>query len=130
MKKSLLSLMLAISAILVFPFQSYAQDNLDDDGEEIVIGDETVNGNGHGRTLVPVRAMLFRTFGCIEVEFFSNIGEVTISLTNFTTGSFSTIVVDSQIGSVVVPFAPSSGLWQISFHLEGGGTSYSGTFIL
>ena len=125
--------MLALATVFVFPLETFAQNTPDDDGEEVVIViDESSQGNGHGRSIIPApfSVTLFRSLNCIQVEFLDNMGEITISLTNFITGSISSLIVDSQVGSVVVPFAPSSGLWQISFHLEGSGTSYSGTFII
>ena len=133
MKQLVLSLMLALATVFVFPLETFAQNTPDDDGEEVVIViDESSQGNGHGRSIIPApfSVTLFRSLNCIQVEFLDNMGEITISLTNFITGSISSLIVDSQVGSVVVPFAPSSGLWQISFHLEGSGTSYSGTFII
>ena len=115
--------MLALASVVVFPLESFAQDIPDDDGEEIEITvreGSIESGSGRFLSVIPVDATLFRSFYCIEVEFLDNIGEVTITLTNFTTGSLSSIVVDSQVGSVVVPFVPISGMWQISFQPEGG----------
>ena len=132
MKRLLLSLMLTISVVIFVPFQSFGQD-IPDDGEEIEIDINTNSSDtGPRRTtsIVPLTAFYFQSLSCIGVVFNENIGDVTITLTNLTSGSLSSIVVDSQIGYVVVPFTPISGLWQISFYVMESGPSYSGTFII
>lgn len=102
--------------LLVFPFHSFAQDiPEDEDGDEIVIINQNQSGDGPARDIlpVPINATLFRLSCCIEVEFLSNLGEVTITLTNLTTGTVSSTVANSGSGSVIIPFLYTSGLWQI-----------------
>lgn len=133
MKHFVLSLILIVTSQLVLPYQSFAQDiPEDEEGDEIVIINEDLFGNGPARDIlpVPINATLFRLACCIEIEFFSNIGEVTITLTNLTTGYVSSTVADSGYGSVMIPFISSSGLWRITFQSGGGGPSYLGTFIM
>ncbi len=132
MKKIVLSLTLVLTAMLAFPVLSYAQDISDDDGEPIIVIDQSLNGNGPGRDFVsvPIMATLYRSLLCISIEFTRDIGEVTISLNNLTTGSFTSTVVNSQNGFAIIPLPASPGLWQITFQPEGGGVIYSGTFIL
>lgn len=116
MKHFVLSLMLVVMTLLVFPFHSFAQDiPEDEDGDEIVIINQNQSGDGPARDIlpVPINATLFRLSCCIEVEFLSNLGEVTITLTNLTTGTVSSTVANSGSGSVIIPFLYTSGLWQI-----------------
>ena len=56
--------MLTITAMLVFSFHSFAQDiPVEEEGEAIVIINQSLNGNGPGRDVVsvPIVATLFRT---------------------------------------------------------------------
>ena len=101
MKHFVLSLMLVVMTLLVFPFHSFAQDiPEDEEGDEIVIINQNQSGDGPARDIlpVPINATLFRLSCCIEVEFLSNIGEVTITLTNLTTGTVSSTVANSGFG--------------------------------
>lgn len=130
MKQLAFYLLLALPAFLV-PNYLYAQNP--EEGEEIEVTVEVnQTENGPTRTIpqIPFTATLFRSLSCIEVEFYDNIGEVTISLNNLTTGSFTSPVVNSQNGFAIIPLPASPGLWQITFQPEGGGVIYNGTFIL
>lgn len=130
MKQLAIYLLLALMAILV-PNNINAQNP--DEGEEIEVTiTETTSENGLGRGYdsIPFTVTLFRSLFCINVEFCSNIGEMTIKLTNMTTGYISSMIADTQFHSVVVPLSAVPGLWQITFQPEGGGVTYSGTFIL
>lgn len=129
MKQLVLSFMLAMFAFL-FPNSVFAQVIPDDDGEEITITiDESTMGNGLGRSLysAPFRVTLFHTLSCVEVEFPCNIGDVSITLTNLTTGGFSTTIVDSQFSSTYIPLMALSVLWKITIIIENGVT-YNGYF--
>lgn len=124
--------MLTITAMLVFSFHSFAQDiPVEEEGEAIVIINQSLNGNGPGRDVVsvPIVATLFRTIHCIEVVFLYNIGEVTITMSNLTTGSLSTTLVDSQNGSIIIPISSVSGFLQITFQTEDS-SSYVGYILL
>ena len=129
MKHFVLSLMLVVMTLLVFPFHSFAQDiPEDEDGDEIVIINQNQSGDGPARDIlpVPINATLFRLSCCIEVEFLSNLGEVTITLTNLTTGTVSSTVANSGSGSVIIPFLYTSGLWQIAIITDN--STYFGFF--
>lgn len=129
MKHFVLSLMLVVMTLLVFPFHSFAQDiPEDEDGDEIVIINQNQSGDGPARDIlpVPINATLFRLSCCIEVEFLSNLGEVTITLTNLTTGTVSTTVANTGSGSVIIPFLYTSGLWQIAIITDN--STYFGFF--
>lgn len=130
MKHFVLSLMLVVMTLLVFPFHSFAQDiPEDEEGDEIVIINQNQSGDGPARDIlpVPINATLFRLSSCIEVEFLSNIGDVTIMLSNLMTGDYSITIFDSQEDTVILPFPNSSGLWQIGFRISDG-SFYIGYF--
>ena len=84
---------------------------------------QTINqnqsGDGPARDIlpVPVNATLFRLSSCIEVEFLSNIGDVTIMLSNLMTGDYSITIFDSQEDTVILPFPSSSCLTPLSILL-------------
>ena len=128
MKKFTLSLMLAFAALLAFPIYSYAQV-IPDDEEEIVIINQDQNGNGLGRNLlsVPIEATYFCTLSYVDVVFLDNIGIVTITLTNLTTGGTAVTQTDSGFGGCLVPVTLGSGFYRISFVVQDG-ASYEGYF--
>lgn len=129
MKHFVLSLMLVVMTLLVFPFHSFAQDIPEDEGgDEIVIINQNQSGDGPARDIlpVPINATLFRLSSCIEVEFLSYIGEVTITLTNLTTRTVSSTVANTGSGSVIIPFLYTSGLWQIAIITDN--STYFGFF--
>lgn len=131
MKYFALAPMLVVITLLAFPFQSFAQDiPEDEEGEEIVIIiNQDLSGNGIGRDIlpVPIHATLFRLACCIEVEFLSNLGEVTIMLSNLMTGDYSITIFDSHEDTLILPLPNSSGLWQIGFRISDG-SFYTGLF--
>ena len=128
MKQFTLSLMLAFAALLAFPIYSYAQV-IPDDEEEIVIINQDQNGNGLGRNLlsVPIEATYFCTLSYVDVVFLDNIGIVTITLTNLTTGGAAVTQTDSGFGGCLVPVTLGSGFYRISFVAQDG-ASYEGYF--
>lgn len=132
MKHFVLSLILIVTSQLVLPYQSFAQDiPEDEEGDEIVIINEDLFGNGPARDIlpVPINATLFRLACCIEVEFFSNIGEVTIQLTNLSNSASVNMVIDSNIGSCIIPVTSGTGIYRIEF-ITMEGTQFYGLFIL
>ncbi len=131
MKHLILSLSLVFMSLISIPVQSYAQVILDDDeGDEIVIINEDLFGNGPARDLapVPVCALLFRLSSCIGVEFLNNMGIVTITLSNQTTGGTSTMQINSSFGEAVIPVSLGSGNYRIDFCSSCG--NYYGYFFI
>ena len=127
MRHFVLSLMLVVMTLLVFPFHSFAQDiPEDEEGDEIVIINQNQSGNGPARDIlpVPINATLFRLSCCIEVEFLSNLGEVTIQLTNLSNNASVNTAVDSNCGSCIIPITNGSGLYQIVFITADGAQFY------
>lgn len=121
-------LLLALLAIFI-PNFSHAQ-NIPDEGEEIEVTiEEYTSENGPARGLfnVPFKAILFRSLSCIGVEFYNNIGEVIITLTNENTGGCSSFMIDSQCGYCFIPVSNISGLYSIEL-LVPNEITYRGLF--
>lgn len=128
MKKYFLSLMLVFTAMFVFPFHSFAQNIPDEEqGTEVRI-EEYTSENGAGRSIVPLSVTLFQSMSCIEVVFLSNIGEVTIQLTNLSNNASVNTAIDSNCGSCIIPITNGSGLYRIDF-ITADGAQFCGYFI-
>lgn len=65
----------------------------------------------------------------VNVHFLTNIGEVGIRLVNQANGSYTSLMVDSQNGGIVMPLFGYSGFYRIEFHMESG-IIYSGHFLI
>lgn len=128
MKKYVLSLMLVVTAMFVFPFHSYAQNIPDEEeGTEVRI-EEYTSENGAGRSIVPLTVTLYQSLSCIEVAFLSNLGEVTIQLTNLSNNASVNTAIDSNCGSCIIPITNGSGLYRIDF-ITADGAQFCGYFI-
>lgn len=128
-----LTLMLSISALIFIPFHSAAQDIPDNGGQEIEI-DITNNspdtGPRRAPTIVPFTAFYYASQCCVALFFQYNIGEISITLTNLTTGNIISTNVNSQCGFITIPLYSDPGTWQIMVLVEGGGPTYSGFFVV
>ena len=132
MKTILVHSLLILLLLLASPHHSFAQTLPPDEGEDIeVIVNNTTYENGPGRSseLVPLSAIYYSSVSCILVDFLSNIGSVTISLSNLSTGDSYNTVVDSTHGAVIIPFSNCPGIWRIGFQPETG-TVYEGYFTI
>ncbi len=132
MKQFIFPFLTTIFFFVSFSSIAKAQDIPGDDGEVIVVSADEVNqsiGLGRSISIVPFSVTLFRSLSYIEVEFYDNLGEMTITLTNLTTGCSTNIMVDSSNRIINIPFISSSGLWKLTLCTEEG-VSYSGSFII
>ena len=130
MKTMAFYLTMLLSFFMFFSPDAKAQDIPDDEGVEISIffnGDETVPKRTP--VVIPITAYYYALSFCIEVRFIDNIGEVTVSMTNLTTGFLSNIMVNSNSGSIFLFIPNSPGLWQITFLTEGGAIYYGSFFL-
>lgn len=111
-----------------YPLSAYAHPDDGDDNEEEVI-DITVDpaGTPVTRSEIPVSAFYVSAMNRINITFLHNIGDVTIRLTNLTTGYMISTVVDSSVGSYILPVTGGTGLYKLSFITEDG-AHYSGFF--
>lgn len=128
MKKNVLSLML----VFVLPFCAIAQDIPDDDGEEVVIypsHQTTETGPLRNPPTIPIAAFYYSTVSCLEIVFLSNVGDVTICLTNQTTGNNFNSQVNSSVSNVFIPINLGIGLYCVEFETQEGIT-YTGLFTL
>lgn len=119
-----------LSFFMFLSLDANAQDIPDDEGIEINIsfnGDENVPKRTP--VVIPITAYYHALAFCVEVCFIENMGDVTITITNLTTGYLSSIVANSNSGAFFIPIPNTPGYWQITF-LTGSGSIYSGSFIL
>ena len=129
MKKNFVYLLLAISFLLAIPQPTMAQ-NIPDEGEEIVVdvtGNNSENGPGRILSPIPLTAIYYHSLSCLEIYFLYSIGDVTITLTNLTTGGAAVTQTDSGFGGCLVPVTLGSGFYRISFVAQDG-ASYEGYF--
>lgn len=129
MKQLLLSLMMTFVFLVSFSFTANAQDIPDDD--DVIVIDVTHNTTETGpqRSIIPIYAAFCPSLSLVEIEFLINIGDVTICLTNLTSGSMASTVVDSSYGSCILPVTGGDGLYYLEFLLSDG-NRYFGYFLI
>ncbi len=66
---------------------------------------------------------------CLNFTFSSNLGNLTITVINTTSGETVSSTVDSSIGYECIPISGDSGYYVISI-VSSGGNSYYGSFTL
>jgi hypothetical protein len=101
-----------------------------DDDEEVI--DLTVDPAGTPlmRSLNQgISAVINSTTNLLFIDFLSNLGEVTIRLTNLTTGGIASTLVDSSCGGCILPVTGGPGLYCLEFLLSDG-TRYYGYFLI
>lgn len=116
--------------MIALSFTSLAYACPDGDDEEVI--DLTVDPAGTPvmRTLNQgISAVINSTTNLLFIDFLSNLGEVTIRLTNLTTGGIASTLVDSSCGSCILPVTSGSGLYCLEFLLSDG-TRYYGNFLI
>lgn len=130
MKKYMFPILLSLLFFFVLP--SFANPSRDgDEGEPIPIqvndpGEE--DEHNHLRSLVPVEAYHVSLTQNVAVNFLYNLGSVTITLTNLTTSSSSVTIVDSSVGSILIPVSLGTGIYRIEFCCQDSGNEYVGYF--
>ena len=130
MRKTILYLLMIVFISLSFSTTAQAQDIPEEEGEEIVIvPDENNIGNGNIRsiTYVPFYVTMYQSF--VVVDFLCYIGEVTIQLTNLSNSASVNMVINSNIGSCIIPVTSGTGIYRIEF-ITMEGTQFYGLFIL
>ena len=130
LKKRFVLLAFLVTMIVSFPISLYADEDDGDDGDPIDLTFEQQNGVPIGRSLVhPVEAYYNAETGKLLISFSQIEGIVTVVLTNMTTGSFSTAVINTSIGNYVFPVTGGSGLYCLEI-LISDGARYYGYFII
>ena len=130
MKKILKNVILAITLTLGFSFNSYAAPVSDD---VILIpissGDDGSTGLPKSPTLSPIRCTYSDSSAILEFTFLSNLGNLTITVVNTSSGEVVSTTVDSSLGYEALPISGDSGYYVISI-VSSGGNNYYGSFTL
>ena len=110
----------------LFPLSAFAQNNGDDEYEAIDLTFEQNNPDIGARTgnMLPIEAYFSSSLSAVFVNFLVCVGEVEIRLTNLTTGSMISTVVNSAIGSCFIPVTGGSGLYRLDFQDCDGAIVY------
>ena len=85
------------------------------------------SGEKRSPALIPVSCYCDVDTYSIVTTFTQNIGTVTITLTNETTGETSITTVDSSLGTSTIQTSGTSGSWHVEYATSGGST-YEGDF--
>ncbi len=130
MKKILKNIFLAIVLTLGFSFNSLAVPVADD---TILIpinsGDDGSTGQPKSPTISPIYCTYSESGEILEFTFLSNLGNLTITVINTTSGETVSSTVDSSTGYECIPISGDSGYYVISI-VSSGGNSYYGSFTL
>ena len=119
-----------IAMMIALSFTSLAFACPDGDDEEVIELTVDPAGTPVMRTLNQgISAVFNSTSNLLIIDFLSNLGEVTIHLTNVTTGSIASIVADTSFGGCILPVTSGSGLYCLEFLLSDG-TRYYGNFLI
>jgi hypothetical protein len=129
MKTLFFSLVLAFPLFFAFSKgENTNQSSTADDVVEITITENLPDSNPiRFPSLVPLRAYYYVTGAFVDILFLDNLGEVTITLTNLSSGNFSSSLADSGFGGFFIPITLGCGNYRISF-VSQGGASYEGYF--
>lgn len=117
-------------ALIVAFFPYIAISAPDGDPTEILIieGGKDTGGSGyHAPALIPITAAYYAAFSSLVLDFRFDLGLVTVSLENQTTGSTSLSVINALQGSQLLPIAGDAGIYEITFTLSDG-REYIGSF--
>ena len=134
MKKALL-----IVALMLFPLWAgvplYSNTSSDVTGIPLIGGTGGgggEEGGGEGPksvSFVPITCALSDSGMNLEFGFLDDLGFVTVTLMNMTTGEIESGVLDSQLGIVDFPFSGDAGFYRIIITTSSGG-SYHGSFMI
>lgn len=78
---------------------------------------------------MPLSAYFDDVQSSVTTTFYQNMGYVTVTLTNETTGETSTTTVNSSLGSSTIQTSGTSGTWSI-LYVTPLGTTYEGEFTI
>lgn len=91
-------------------------------------GGEEGGGEGpQSMSIVPITCALSDSGTNLEFCFLDDLGFVTVTLMNLSTGEIESSVLDSQLGIVNLPFSGDSGFYRIIITTSSGGY-YHGSF--
>ena len=138
MRKTLL-----IVALMLFPLWAgvplYSNTSSDVTNIPLTGGTGVGEGGGGGEegggegpksvSFVPVICALSDSGMNLEFGFLDDLGFVTVTLMNMTTGEIESGVLDSQLGIVDFPFSGDAGFYRIIITTSSG-KSYHGSFMI
>jgi hypothetical protein len=78
---------------------------------------------------MPISAYFDDVQSSVTTTFYQNMGYVTVTLTNETTGETSTTTVNSSLGSSTIQTSGTAGTWSI-LYVTPLGTTYEGEFTI
>lgn len=117
----------AVLIALTLCFCMYAKTD-DEDGEPIPLEYNEPGEDGkpiiRGPLMLPVSAFYIEENACVGVSFISDLGSVTISLTNLTTMINANTIVNSSCGYCYIPITGGPGFYCIEFLTEDGARYY------
>lgn len=121
-----------IVSMLIPAFSSPVGSHPSDNGSCLVdtipiIGTGNNGGGPESITTVPIVCSLSDSGTNLEFCFLDDLGFVTVTLMNLSTGEIESGVLDSQLGIVDFPFSGDSGFYRIIITTSSGG-SYHGSF--
>ena len=126
--KKLLYLFCGLSLVATLPAIAVSQQ----EERPIIVrgGTPTPGGNpGPRSTTIPIVCILEDETFNLFVTFTENLGMVSITEENLSTGMTTSVNVDSSEGSFVIPVFGDPGYYAITFVTESGSV-YTGDFIL
>lgn len=107
---------------------------MNDENEKAVmkIPLEMQHRNNHGRNLIPItiEAYYYGLMNTIITNVFSDLGEISLTVTNHSTGEVWYDIFDSGVQSqAATPISGTPGWYQVIYQIESG-NMYYGYFIL
>lgn len=127
MKKNYLYLIITI-CVALFSYATAVAQNSEPTEIPIVDGGIDLGGSGyHAPALIPICAEYYPSLCSIVLDFRYDLGYVTVSLENQTTGATSQTVINAVQGPQFFPIAGDVGVYEITFTLSNGRV-YVGTF--
>ena len=122
---------IVILPLFIFPGKLYSMVN---PADTIPVYNSTIGDidDGDDPTSVgriPISCVLLDSGAELEFSFFSDLGFVAVSVSNYMTGQIESGILDSQLGIVNFPILGSPGFYYISISTIAGRT-YHGWFVI
>lgn len=122
--------------LLITALSSYAKPyscNLDlCPADTIIISNNPGSGGGDGPesvSVIPITCILTDSGASLQFGFLDDLGFVTVTLMNLSTGEIESGVLDSQLGIVYFPFSGDVGFYRLLITTSSGGF-YHGSFYI
>jgi len=93
-----------------------------------ILDDTVVSGRTHrGSPEIPIQAFYDSTTSTVCISFSQNLGEIELIITNLLNGDYVTYIIDTHLGSIILPINGDAGLYRLLF-LPSIGPTYEGEF--